>query len=442
MSETAGQSDLRESYKEVKIGPKSFDIPEEWSVETIPDLCNLDTESFDASNHSEETFEYIDIESVSRGTINQSKTIPVEDTPSRAKQIISTGDILVGKVRPYLQAFAPVTEEHDGKVCSTGFAVLSAKEDVYSSYITQAILSKYFLDQMTNRMTGTSYPAVNKSDFENVRLFVPPLIEQKIIADILSTVDEQLQQIDEIIQITTTLKSAVANRLFVNGIKNNGQKSVKLGPKSVTLPNNWDVTKLTNLESPEENAVQTGPYQLGDVEFKDSGLRVYGQSNVTSDNYESVSNHISLDLEDDFSRYKIRSRDVLLTRMGTVGDASLFPDDAQPGILSYHLLRIRPDQNSCWSPYLHHLLNDGKIVMDQIKSLSHGSIMDGLNVSTLRQVRVPLPPLDEQQKIGQILDQFDKKIEEYSQSKQRLQELKNGLMQDLLTGKVRVNTDN
>ncbi len=135
MSEAVEQSDAREGYKQVQIGPKWFDIPDEWGVKTIPYLCDLDTESFDASNHSGETFEYIDIESVSPGTIDQSKTIPVEDAPSRAKQIVRTGDTLVGKVRPYLQAFAPVTEEHDGKVCSTGFAVLSAKEDVSSPYI-------------------------------------------------------------------------------------------------------------------------------------------------------------------------------------------------------------------------------------------------------------------------------------------------------------------
>lgn len=316
MNEAIWKSDRPKGYKEVQIGPKSLEIPEEWDIETIPTLCNLDTETFDPSEHSEETFEYIDIESVSKGTIDQSKTIPVNDAPSRAKQIINSGDTLVGKVRPYLQAFAHVTEEHDGKVCSTGFAVLSAREGVSSSYITQGVLSKYFLDQMTNRMTGTSYPAVNKSDFKNVRLFAPPLPEQHRIADILSTVDKQIQQTDEIIASLNELEKGFERR----AISGEGLYSIdelredSIGPKSIKIPQHWEIKSINDLAEVKGGKRLPRGHGYADEQTDYPYIRVVDfVDGIVSD--ENIK-HISEETRDEIEKYTISSNDVYISIAG------------------------------------------------------------------------------------------------------------------------------
>jgi type I restriction enzyme S subunit len=443
MSEAAEKSEPQQGYKQVVIGPSQVAVPDHWRVRKLGDVTDI--VSGNTPKKSNQDYWGGDIVWITPTDVTDLDGKYMSDSKEKITEegLANSSASLIEPSAVLMTSRATIGEVVINEVPVTtnqGFKTLVPNEDLDREYLYYYISSiKQYLNAIGG---GSTFSEISKRDVSSIKIPVPPLSEQHRIADILSTVDEQIQQTDEIIETTLEVKDAVANRLFEEGVRNAEREPVKLGPKSVSLPKSWDVTKLTNLDSPEENAVQTGPYQLGDVEFKDSGLRVYGQSNVTSDDYDSVNNHISEDLEEEFSRYKIKGDDVLLTRMGTVGDASLFPSDAQPGILSYHLLRIRPDQTSCWSPYLHHVLNDGKIVMDQIKSLSHGSIMDGLNVSTIRQVRIPMPPLEEQKEISQILRAFDRKIKQERQSKEELQDLKRGLMQDLLTGQVRVNQDN
>ena len=441
----AVQSDSEGGYKTVQIGPKAFQIPREWNIKTIPELCNLETKSFDVSSHEENTFEYIDIESVSRGTIDTSKTIPVEEAPSRAKQIVEAGDTLVGKVRPYLQAFAPVTEEYDGVVCSTGFAVLSANENISSSYLTQAVLSKYFLDQMTNRMTGTSYPAVNKSDFNSIQLFVPPLPEQHNITNILSTVNEQIQQTDRIIQEVEKLKKSLFNDLISTGIdQNTTTRNVKVGPIQVEIPDSWAIERLRDIVSDENGAIRTGPFgsKLKNEHHVSDGVKLYEQRHVYQEDFTIGDRHVTEEwYHSELTSYGARPFDVLITLQGTVGEAAMIPEDAEEGVINPKLIRIRVDDSIVDAQFLARFLDDSHISNQQIESLSHGAVVSGLTVKTVGQIKVPLPPVSEQKKIVDVVDEVDEILSNERQRKKRLKELKRGLMQDLLTGKVRVNTD-
>ena len=93
----------------------------------------------------------------------------------------------------------------------------------------------------------------------------------------------------------------------------------------------------------------------------------------------------------------------------------------------------------CQPEYISKIIDESFIVLFQINSYSHGAIMSGLNSKIVKQLRVPIPPLEEQKKIISILSSLDNKIQIEKSYKEKLKNLKKGLMQDLLTGKVRVN---
>jgi len=437
MSQSVEQSGIRDGYKIVEIGPKEFEIPEEWTIKSIPELCNLDTETFDPDEHDGETFEYVDIESVSPGTIETSKTIPVDEAPSRAKQIINEGDTLVGKVRPYLRAFAPVTEEYDGVVSSTGFAVLSAKDGVSSAYITQAILSKYFLDQMTNRMTGTSYPAVNKSDFQNVRLFVPSLHEQRHIADLLSKIDEQIHRTGKIIRETKSLKRGLAQDLFITGTnKVNRWKKVSLGPKNLEIPASWSVSTIGEVSEKVTDGTHNSPntQESGRPYITSRNVREWG---FDLDDLKYVS-------EEDFhqinSRCEPRQGDVLYVKDGAnTGIAQVNTLDFDFCLLSSVAL-IRPSEQLS-SEFLQQQLS-WRLFKKVMESRMSGTGIKRLTIDKIKKSKILLPPVSEQEEISSILGKVDEMVKTEHETKQTLQELKRGLMQDLLTGEVRVNGEN
>jgi len=177
--------------KKTEIG----EIPEGWEVEEIKDLIEK-TKQKDMRKENIE-FKYIDVSSIDRDfykivgfTLHKGKT-----SPSRARKIVKTNDVIVATVRPTLKRIALVSEEYDNQICSTAFCVLRANKDKlnpkYLYYSTQRPL---FFNALESIQRGASYPAVTDSDIKKQKIVYPPLPTQQQIAEILSTVDSKIEQ--------------------------------------------------------------------------------------------------------------------------------------------------------------------------------------------------------------------------------------------------------
>ena len=143
-----------------------------------------------------EEFTYVDISSVDNKTkrIVGPKRLPVTDAPSRARQRLKTGDVLVSMTRPNLNAVAIVPPELDGSIGSTGFHVLRAKDDVDARWLFNAVQSRGFIETMEGFVQGALYPAVRPKDIRGFELHVPPLQEQRRILD---KIEKQFSRLDE-----------------------------------------------------------------------------------------------------------------------------------------------------------------------------------------------------------------------------------------------------
>jgi type I restriction enzyme S subunit len=178
-------------FKETEIGR----IPKEWEVTQLKEVVEINRESVDPTKEfPNKNFLYVDIDSVENetGVITEAKEILGKDAPSRARRVIHYNDVLMSTVRPYLKAFAIVPKRFDDQICSTGFAVLTCKEKIYSPFLLYTLFTGYVIDQCNRMMVGGQYPALNSSQVEKIRIPLPPLSEQNKIAEILSAVDERL----------------------------------------------------------------------------------------------------------------------------------------------------------------------------------------------------------------------------------------------------------
>lgn len=236
------------------------------------------------------------------------------------------------------------------------------------------------------------------------------------------------------------MKRGLAQQLLDRGIRNGSKKEVEIGPLSISLPEAWELRRLDSFPTHASNIVQTGPYGsiLQKDEFTKSGYKVYRQTNVNSADFDKGNQYVTEAKYRDLDKYQVRSGDVLLTRMGTIGDAAVLPENVKDGIMDYHLFRIRIDPSFCLPQYLGEVLRSSRIVKHQIKSFSHGAIMEGLNTDLINELRIPVPPIEEQQKVVDIIFTVDQARSLEQKRKIQLMQLKGGLMQDLLTGKVRV----
>lgn len=197
------------NYIETPVG----EVPPDWDVKRLDEVCRINPDSFSESNWSSKTFKYISLSDVSHGKILQSQTTLIDEAPSRAQRRIKPGDVLVGTVRPKQVSHGYVSEEHGGKVCSSGFGVLRSPPEVNSVYLMEEILSHRFFRQMEAYVAGGGYPAVNIGDLKKHRIVVPPIEEQQKIASILYSVDEAIEIQDKFTKISRDDDSGYLQRL-------------------------------------------------------------------------------------------------------------------------------------------------------------------------------------------------------------------------------------
>jgi type I restriction enzyme S subunit len=168
----------------------------------------------------------------------------------------------------------------------------------------------------------------------------------------------------------------------------------------ITNPKHWKVVPMLDIAEGGRRGVTTGPFgtQLGSSDFVPKGLEVYGiysvgfngefitggKKFVTPEKYKSL------------ERFRVLPGDILFSRMGTIGRICIVPDGAPPGIVSYHLIRIRPQRSVCRPGFLAALLGIRMSSAGVVSRLSRGAIMNGVNAGIVSSVPIYLPPIERQ----------------------------------------------
>ncbi|HEJ2572319.1 TPA: restriction endonuclease subunit S [Pseudomonas aeruginosa] len=139
-------------------------------------------------------FQYVDLSSVdkSRKVIDLDNVAEISsaEAPSRARQLVVAGDVLVATVRPNLNGVAVVPAELNGATASTGYCVLRADEkNLHGRYLFHWVQTGSFVEDMMSKATGANYPAVSDKIVKESKIPLPPLPEQKRIAAILDKAD-------------------------------------------------------------------------------------------------------------------------------------------------------------------------------------------------------------------------------------------------------------
>lgn len=136
----------------------------------------------------DESFNYIDLSAIDQEAklIIGAREVSCAEAPSRARQIVASGDVLVSTVRPNLNGVARVPPELSGATASTGFCLLRPKkEKLDGAYLFHWVRSPQFIAEMVRRVTGANYPAVSERIVFESRMPLSPLPEQRRIAKVL-----------------------------------------------------------------------------------------------------------------------------------------------------------------------------------------------------------------------------------------------------------------
>lgn len=401
-------------------------MPADWDVERLSKICEINLDGFSEDDWEGKTFEYISLSEASEGEILRSETVPLDEAPSRAQRKIKAGDVLVGTVRPKQVSHGFVTEEHDGKICSSGFGVLRTREELNGYYLLQEVLSHRFYRQMEAYVAGSGYPAVKIGDLKKHRIGIPPLSEQRKIASVLYKVDKAIHKTEEMIEQTQRLRKGVMQELFSNGAWDHTDfQETQYG----TIPVEWEIKTVNEVAS---------------------GIGSGGTPDTDEDEY--YGGEIDWVKTDDLNSGLVNTTKTKITEKGlSESAAKLFPEGTvvfamyggalgQNGRLG---MEAAMNQACCGivtdsskiDPYLlHQQLIHRK---QQLTALSAGTHQQNISQSMIEKFEVYVPSLEEQSEMVDVLSNIEQNIDNTHNEKERLKRLKRGLMQDLLSGEIR-----
>ena len=274
-------------------------------------------------------------------------------------------------------------------------------------------------------------------DLKSLPLLSPTLPEQRRIAEILSTVDEKIQQTDEIIVKRNEVRTGLMQDLLFRGIEHETYQTKQVGPKQFEIPQDWTLSNIGSVTNRLRNGIAEKQNHDG-IGIPVTRIETISEGFVDTDKI----GWMDID-EESHRKFKLQRGDIMFSHKNSLehlGKSAQFQSDER----LYHgenLLLLRPDEGVVFPRFAYFFLNT-ETIRSICRSFAKKSVSQvSLNQKEVSGLPMPIPPMDEQKKIARILDTVEEGIREEMKYKQHLQELKRGLMQDLLTGKVRVKTN-
>lgn len=424
-------------------------VPLGWEVKKLKDVFYINELSLPSNTPADYQFRYITIEQVSTNHIDYEncEAFRFSDAPGRARRIVRDNDILISGVRPNLKSFAIFENPDAGNwICSTGFYVLTAKNEDDNLISYYELLSEIGERQFYSYVAGSNYPAIGDSDIRNIRLVLPSSVkEQTAIANILSKVDEAIASVQGSIAAAERLKKSLMQNLLIGRMKPDGtlrkEEEFYMDEKFGKVPMGWEVKKVGEVFDtyPTASYSRSKLLETGNCKYIH-----YGDIHTKFDTFLDVSNtdlpYISNDMIKNF--VFLKDGDIVIADTSEdyegVGKLVEIRNIGENKVISgLHTLLIRSKSDTLINGYKGYMFNEERVMLSLLKYVT-GIKVYSISKSCLARVVIPIPPKKEQEQIKQKLDSVNFSITQEKDKIATLERLKKSLMQNLLTGKVRV----
>lgn len=319
---------------------------------------------------------------------------------------------------------------------------LIPKKEIDTSFLLWSLLK--YGKRLEPLGTGTTVKGILLSDLKGLELPVPPETEQHRTAEILSTLERAIEASEKLISKEKQIKKGLMNDLLTHGIDDQGRirtpqthryQESELG----MIPEGWEVSKVGDVISKIEQGWSP------DCDSDVAGYTEWGVLKTSAVKWEGFTREENKRLPSQMqakSEYQVQVGDLLMTRAGPnsrVGVVALV--NYKPGLLmlSDKLYRLKPNNDIVNNVFLDLALSSNG-TQYYLESYKTGLAESQTNISQaiVKKLLIVLPDISEQQRIAGIITAQDKKIEAEEANLAKLKELKKGLMDDLLSGRVRV----
>lgn len=371
---------------EEKLVPKlrfsGFD--DEWIIKKLNDVSDVNPKTRELP----EKFVYIDLDSVNHGILTKFNQITKNEAPSRAQRCLNVNDILFQTVRPY-QMNNLFFELYDGEyVASTGYAQIKSK--IVPKFLYYYLHYNKFVNEVLNRCTGTSYPAINSNDLKKIKIKIPSSSnEQRLIGDLFYKLDQKIELLNDKYNYYQDFKKFLMQQIFTQKLRFDFDE-IKL--KSISKINKG---KQLN----KEHMLEIGKFYVLNGGQEPSG---YTDSWNTSENTITISEGGN-----------------------SCGFVNFNTEKFWSGGHCYYLNKLSENID------VYYLYSYLKFIEPQIMRLRVGSGLPNIQKGDIENIKIKILPKKEQIKISNLLLSTDNKISSIESQKDSFEIFKKGLLQQM-----------
>lgn len=418
------------------------DVPEHWAVKRLKYIAAINKEALPETTDGDFEIQYIDIGNVTLGRLLEPpKPMLFKDAPSRARRIVKQNDTIVSTVRTYLKAIALIEDQSENLIASTGFAVVSPHNFLDHKFLFHLISSPRIIDRICALSVGVSYPSINSSDLANIEVWLPmDKSEQTAIAHYLdrktAQIDQAISEKERLIELFREERQAIINHAVTKGIR----AGVKMKPSGVEwigdVPEGWVIVALKRRCSVIDCKHTTPIYSdegipiVSPGDLKPYTISLNGSRKITEEQFKDLTEGERMP----------SLGDIIYSRNASVGSAA-FVDGKEAFCMGQDVCLIR---STHFEPvYLEALLNS-HFVVEQLQSIMVGSTFKRINISQIKEFKLLVPSPQEQSEILVYMKskttQIDTAISGIQQEIALLQEYRQALIFEAVTGKIDVQT--
>lgn len=316
------------------------------------------------------------------------------------------------------------------------------KSSLNYRFLFHFLSGQAFQKLVDDKVSGSSIPHIFQRDMVGLSVILPSAPEQRLIAAILDTLDEAIRQTERLIAKLRQAKQGLLHDLLTRGIAENGElRDPERHPEQFKdsplgrIPRGWSVIRLGDVS----DLVTSGSRGWAEY-YADTGALFIRIGNLTRE-------HIGLRLDDivrvkppkssEGHRTRLERGDLLISITADLGIIGVVPAGLGEAYVNQHIamVRIAPERaNSRWLAYY----LAGGVGQEQVRALNDSGAKAGLNLPTVRALVAALPTRTDQDEVVSRLDAIEGAILDHHLQGNKLRRLKHGLMEDLLTGHVRV----
>lgn len=410
------------------------DIPDHWSIKRIKEVSLINRGTLSDQTPEDYEFDYVDISSVTYGEKGYlTEKIIFSEAPSRARRIVKKHDTLISTVRTYLKAVTHIEGAVNDLIASTGFAVITPKKSVHEKYQSYLLTSDFLIDEIFALSTGVSYPAVKASIIGNLFFLLPPLSEQKDIADYLdakiTSIDNKIHLLEQKTKHYGKLKQSLINETVTCGL-DRAYSTKDSGIEWIgDVPKHWKVTRLNDV------AFQN---KIKNKELLENNLLSLSYGRLIR---KDLSSNFGL-LPETFETYQVVKTGNIILRLTDLQNdkKSLRVGLArEKGIITsaYLGLCFKSSINPIFAYYLLHVYDLSKVFY-----WFGGGLRSTMKFDDVKVIPFIVPPMSEQKDIVVFLEKetlkIDKIIEKINAQVKQLKELRKTLINDVVTGQIKV----